>query len=125
MQLPVWPSQEMTDSFSPSVHTHKHMHTHTYIQQKNVFHRHTHTSLSAGDCHDNSLGVWSTYDYTLAVGTTLSLPGHQLVWDPHTAYEFVTVGAATSLCFWILEEEAGGNCQLKVCVSICECVSLV
>ena len=109
------------DRFLLSLGTHPQTHTEgnknwvSYARTHTFFHRHTHT-LSAGDCHDNSLGVWSTYDYTLAVGTTLSLPGHQLVWDPHTAYEFVTVGAATSLCFWILEEEAGGNCQLKVCV---------
>ena len=71
-------------------------------------------SCLTGDYHDNSLAVWSAYDYTLAVATTVNTgPCHQLAWDPHTAYEFVTVGAAMSVCFWILEERGNAH-ELKV-----------
>ena len=66
-----------------------------------------------GDCHDNSLAVWSTYDYTLVAATSTSTPCHELRWDPHTAYEFVTAGADMCLCFWLLEEGAGAH-ELKV-----------
>ncbi|CAI8047359.1 WD repeat-containing protein 90 [Geodia barretti] len=86
---------------------------HSHAVTSMAFSRDDRFLLSLGDYHDNSLAVWSTYDYSLGVATSLSLPAHHLLWDPHTAYEFVSVGAGMSLCFWILEEGTGTH-TLKV-----------
>ena len=69
--------------------------------------------LCVGDYWDNSLAVWSAYDYSMVAATTITGPAHQLAWDPYTAYEFVSVGAEMMVCFWIMEEGTRTH-ELKV-----------
>ena len=64
------------------------------------------------------MALWSSRDYSLLAATSLSYPVHAHCWDPHTAYEFATVGAGQNgggVCFWMVEEVMGGKeCQFKV-----------
>ena len=126
----------MSESIYQSVicthtHTHTQTHTHTHTNQ----HTHTHTQTNKkGDYHDNSLAVWSGGDFALLASSHLPWPVHELCWDPFTAYEFTTVGAGPSICFWLLmvEDDVGGagggankggcNVKLRVGFLLCVCV---
>lgn len=68
----------------------------------------------AGTYKDGAVAVWSTHDYSLLSATSVDHAIHRAVWDPHTAYEFTSVGAG--LRFWLVKEDRGGRtCELKVC----------
>ena len=52
--------------------------------------------------------------------SSVATPCHELRWDPHTAYEFVSVGDEMTVCFWLVEE-MGSKCKLKVIYELGKC----
>ena len=57
--------------------------------------------LHLGDYRECLLVVWNTLNYTVLTSTTTTAPMHDVIWDPSTVNEFVSVGTAgrhSTLC---------------------------
>eukprot|EP00731_Ephydatia_muelleri_P028595 Em0020g239a len=71
--------------------------------------------VTVGSYHEGLLALWSTHTYTVVCVSALSHTVHEVLWDPTTAYEFVTVGTEASVSFWLVEEDqAQSKVQLKL-----------
>ena len=50
--------------------------------------------LHLGDYRECLLVVWNTLNYTVLTSTITTVPMHDVIWDPSTVNEFVSVGTA-------------------------------
>ena len=51
--------------------------------------------------------VWSTSDYVVLTTSYAKEPLHDMLWDPYTVNEFVSVGQNGTVLFWLLDETSG------------------
>ncbi|KAK3091415.1 hypothetical protein FSP39_019740, partial [Pinctada imbricata] len=66
--------------------------------------------VSVGDYRDNSIVVWSTYNYQVLTTYKTTAPVHDLAWDPYTVNEFASVGQDGTVLFWLLDETTTDVC---------------
>ena len=86
----------------------------------------------AGDYRECIVVVWETKSFQqVASSSAVAAPVHGLLWDPYTVNEFVTVGEAGTVMFWLLGESGrrttdvrgggeGGACTYSLSVQEAE-----
>ncbi|RUS75529.1 hypothetical protein EGW08_016719, partial [Elysia chlorotica] len=87
---------------------------HQYSVQCLAFSRDDRFLVSIGDYREGVVIVWETKTFQqVASSSALGAPVHCLMWDPFTVNEFVTVGDAGTVLFWLLEESGRGNTVVR------------